>query len=316
MKREKVIMCSLLAVLLCLGLPRAYAEEFMPDSEIWEEMPVAEDEAFFDVLFFAEDEFFEAVPEAEPEAFTEDEFFFDEQFLTEDEFFEAVPEAEPEAFTEDEFFFDEQFLPEDEVFEAVLEAEPEEEAENNPQSAYSAEDTSVPGAETDTESDLILEGQKEPASETSYTEEDTETFDMEPETEPESAPELIVESEQINEPDPEPSFTLITPDDLSIVFGVETQSIGFVFVSDVTDMPEGARILLYIDDPAFVNVDDPYETIPLAITDEWGNNVICLYDEVMGEQAVELYIHVGAEDWNRAALGTYAATISYRAVVA
>ena len=235
--------------------------------------------------------------------------------MTEDEFFEAVPEAEPEAFTEDEFFFDEQFLPEDEVFEAVLEAEPEEEAENNPQSAYSAEDTSVPGAETDTESDLILEGQKEPASETSYTEEDTETFDMEPETEPESAPELIVESEQINEPDPEPSFTLITPDDLSIVFGVETQSIGFVFVSDVTDMPEGARILLYIDDPAFVNVDDPYETIPLAITDEWGNNVICLYDEVMGEQAVELYIHVGAEDWNRAALGTYAATISYRAVV-
>ena len=80
-------------------------------------------------------------------------------------------------------------------------------------------------------------------------------------------------------------------------------------------MPEGARIMLYIDDPAFVNVDDPDETIPLSITDAEGNNVICLWDEFTGERTVELFIHVSVEDWARAALGPYAATINYRAAV-
>lgn len=113
----------------------------------------------------------------------------------------------------------------------------------------------------------------------------------------------------------EASFTFHTPEDMSIVFGVETQSIGFVSVSDVTDMPEGARIMLHIDDPAFVNLDDPDETIPLSITDAEGNNTICLWDEFTGERTVELFIHVSAEDWARAALGGYAATINYRAAV-
>ena len=113
----------------------------------------------------------------------------------------------------------------------------------------------------------------------------------------------------------EASFTFHTPEDLSIVFGVESQSIGFVSVSDVTDMPEGARIMLHIDDPAFVNMDDADETIPLSITDAEGNNVICLWDEFTGERTVELFIHVSAEDWARAALGGYAATINYRAAV-
>ena len=113
----------------------------------------------------------------------------------------------------------------------------------------------------------------------------------------------------------EASFTFHTPEDLSIVFGVESQSIGFVSVSDVTDMPEGARIMLHIDDPAFVNLDDPDETIPLSITDAEGNNTICLWDEFTGERTVELFIHVSAEDWARAALGGYAATINYRAAV-
>ena len=113
----------------------------------------------------------------------------------------------------------------------------------------------------------------------------------------------------------EASFTFHTPEDLSIVFGVESQSIGFVSVSDVTDMPEGARIMLHIDDPAFVNMDDADETIPFSITDAEGNNVICLWDEFTGERTVELFIHVSAEDWARAALGGYAATIGYRAAV-
>ena len=113
----------------------------------------------------------------------------------------------------------------------------------------------------------------------------------------------------------EASFTFHAPEDIAITFGAETQSVGFASVSDVADMPEGARIMLYIDGPAFVNVDDADETIPLSITDAEGNNVICLWDEFTGERTVELFIHVGAEDWARAALGGYAATINYRAAV-
>lgn len=113
----------------------------------------------------------------------------------------------------------------------------------------------------------------------------------------------------------EASFTFHTPEDLSIVFGVESQSIGFVSVSDVTGLQEGQRILLYIESPAFVNLDSPEDTIPLSITDADGNDVICLWDEIAGERTVELFIHVSAEDWARAALGGYAATINYRAAV-
>lgn len=131
--------------------------------------------------------------------------------------------------------------------------------------------------------------------------------------------EPVAESEPDAEPEPEqkngPSFRFHPPEDIAITFGVETQSIGVVSVSDVSDMPEGARIMLYIDGPAFVNVDDADETIPLSITDAEGNNVICLWDEFTGERAVELFIHVSAEDWARAALGGYAATINYRAAV-
>ena len=112
-----------------------------------------------------------------------------------------------------------------------------------------------------------------------------------------------------------PSYLFHPPEDIAITFGVETQSVGFASVSDVAGMPEGARIMLYIDGPAFVNVDDPAEIIPLSITDAEGNNVICLWDEFTGERTVELFIHVGAEDWARAALGGYAATINYRAAV-
>lgn len=92
-------------------------------------------------------------------------------------------------------------------------------------------------------------------------------------------------------------------------------SVVFASVSDVSDMPEGARIMLYIDSPAFVNVDDPAEIIPLSITDAEGNDVICLWDEFTGERTVELFIHVSADNWARAALGGYAATIGYRAAV-
>lgn len=113
----------------------------------------------------------------------------------------------------------------------------------------------------------------------------------------------------------EASFTFHTPEDMSITFGVETQSVGFASVSDVTDMPEGARILLYIESPAFVNLDSPEDNIPLSITDADGNDVICLWDESAGERTVELFLHVSADDWARAALGSYAATINYRAAV-
>ncbi len=113
----------------------------------------------------------------------------------------------------------------------------------------------------------------------------------------------------------EASFTFHTPEDMSIVFGAETQSIGFVSVSEATGLREGQRIVLYIESPAFVNLDSPDETIPLSITDAEGNNVICLWDETMGERTVELFIHISAEDWARAALGRYAATIDYRAAV-
>ena len=112
-----------------------------------------------------------------------------------------------------------------------------------------------------------------------------------------------------------PSFRFHLPEDIAITFGVESQSVGFASVSEVSDMPKGARIMLYIDSPAFVNVDDADETIPLSITDAEGNEVICLWDEFTGEQTAELFIHVSAEDWAHAALGGYAAVISYRAAV-
>lgn len=132
-----------------------------------------------------------------------------------------------------------------------------------------------------------------------------EPFEPEPEPQPEPEPE----------PEPKLSFLFHPPEDTPITFGVETQSVGFASVSDVRDMPEGARIMLYIDGPAFVNIDDADETIPLSITDAEGNNVICLWDEFTGERTVELFIHVSADDWARAALGGYAATINYRAAV-
>lgn len=134
-----------------------------------------------------------------------------------------------------------------------------------------------------------------------------EPFEPEPEPQPEAEPAPEAKNGSL--------FTLHTPEDMSITFGAETQSVGFASVSDVADMPEGARIMLFIDGPAFVNVDDADETIPLSITDAEGNNVICLWDEFTGERTVELFIHVGAEDWARVALGGYAATINYRAAV-
>jgi hypothetical protein len=140
-----------------------------------------------------------------------------------------------------------------------------------------------------------------------------EPFEPEPEPQPETEP--APEGEPAPEAKNGSLFTLHTPEDMSITFGVETRSVGFASVSDVADMPEGARIMLYIDGPAFVNVDDADETIPLSITDAEGNNVICLWDEFTGERTVELFIHVGAEDWARVALGGYVATINYRAAV-
>ena len=134
-----------------------------------------------------------------------------------------------------------------------------------------------------------------------------EPFETEPEPQPEAEPAPEAKSGSL--------FILHTPEDMSITFGVETQSIGFASATDVSDMPEGARIILYIDNPAFVNLDTPDDLIPLSITDADGNNVICLWDEFTGERTVELFIHVSAEDWARAALGGYAATIHYRAAV-
>lgn len=139
------------------------------------------------------------------------------------------------------------------------------------------------------------------------------------ETQDSATEEQIEEELDLIDAEPElteiPSYLFHPPEDIAITFGVETQSIGVVSVSDVSDMPEGARIILYIDNPAFVNLDTPDETIPLSITDAEGNNVICLWDEFTGERTVELFIHVSAEDWARAALGGYAATINYRAAV-
>ncbi len=132
-----------------------------------------------------------------------------------------------------------------------------------------------------------------------------EPFEPEPEPQPEPEPE----------PEPKLSFLFHPPEDMSITFGVETQSVGFASVSDVTGMPEGARIMLYIDGPAFVNMDDADETIPLSITDAEGNNVICFWDEFTGERTMELFIHVSADDWARASLGRYAAMIRYSTVV-
>ena len=134
-----------------------------------------------------------------------------------------------------------------------------------------------------------------------------EPFEPEPEPQPEAEPAPEAKNGSL--------FTLHTPEDMSITFGVETQSIGFASATDVSDMPEGARIILFIDNPAFVNLDTPDETIPLSITDAEGNDVICLWDEFTGERTVELFIHVSADDWARAALGGYAATINYRAAV-
>ena len=134
-----------------------------------------------------------------------------------------------------------------------------------------------------------------------------------------SPDEQLEEEDDLIDSEPEltdtQSFLFQTPEDIAITFGVESQSIGFTSVSEVSDMPEGARIMLYIDDPAFVNVDDPDETIPLSITDAEGNDVICLWDEAEGERTVELFIHVSSEDWARTALGSYAATINYRTTV-
>lgn len=134
-----------------------------------------------------------------------------------------------------------------------------------------------------------------------------------------SPDEQLEEEDDLIDSEPEltdtQSFLFQTPEDIAITFGVESQSIGFTSVSEVSDMPEGARIMLYIDDPAFVNVDDPDETIPLSITDADGNDVICLWDEAEGERTVELFIHVSSEDWARTALGSYAATINYRTAV-
>lgn len=134
-----------------------------------------------------------------------------------------------------------------------------------------------------------------------------------------STDEQLEEEDDLIDSEPEltdtQSFLFQTPEDIAITFGVESQSIGFTSVSEVSDMPEGARIMLYIDDPAFVNVDDPDETIPLSITDADGNDVICLWDEAEGERTVELFIHVSSEDWARTVLGSYAATINYRTAV-
>ena len=169
--------------------------------------------------------------------------------------------------------------------------------------------------------------EEEPVAEEIFIEEsapapEEEIFYEEPdpdETQDPSIDEQFEEEIDLTDAEPEltdiPSFLFHTPEDMTITFGVETQSIGFASVSDVADMPEGARIMLHIDGPAFVNVDDPAEIIPLSITDVDGNDVICLWDEFTGERTVELFIHVSAEDWVRAALGGYAATINYRAAV-
>ena len=139
------------------------------------------------------------------------------------------------------------------------------------------------------------------------------------ETQDSATEEQIEEELDLIDAEPElteiPSYLFHPPEDIAITFGVESQSVGFASVSDVADMPEGARIMLYIDSPSFVNVDDPAEIIPLSITDAEGNDVICLWDEFTGERTVELFIHISADDWARAALGGYAATIGYRAAV-
>ena len=153
-------------------------------------------------------------------------------------------------------------------------------------------------------------------------EEEINLIDAEPvpdEIQDSSPDEQLEEEDDLIDSEPEltdtQSFLFQTPEDIAITFGVESQSIGFTSVSEVSDMPEGARIMLYIDDPAFVNVDDADETIPLSITDADGNDVICLWDEAEGERTVELFIHVSSEDWARTALGSYAATINYRTTV-
>lgn len=158
--------------------------------------------------------------------------------------------------------------------------------------------------------------EEEPIEEEPTEEEPTEEEPTEEEpTEEEPTEEEPTKKELAEELPAAPSYLLFTPTDLSVVFGLELQAVGSVSVADVSGMPEGARILLYIDSPAFVNLDDPQEIIPLSITDEWGNDVICLWDEFTGEQTVELYLRVSAENWARASLGRYAAMIRYSTVV-
>ena len=135
-------------------------------------------------------------------------------------------------------------------------------------------------------------------------------FEIEDEEDPEPEPEAEPEEEI------EPSFALHTPEDIQIEFGLECQPIGFVSVSDVVGVPEWARVMLVIESPAFVNLDDPDETIPFTITDAEGNDEIILYDETDGAQPVELFIHVSPDAWSRASLSAYAVTVNYSAVMA
>ena len=178
--------------------------------------------------------------------------------------------------------------------------------------AIELEDEQTPEPEDAPADDIDDEDEPEDApadvAEDEYEPEDAPAADADDEDEPEDADSFWEEPEDAR-------FFLHTPENLTIVFGLEWQSIGFVSVSDVTGLWEGERILLYTDGAAFVNLDDPYETIPFAITDAWGNDVICLYDEELGEQAVELFISISPDAWDRAAVGSYAATLQYHAVV-
>ena len=237
---------------------------------------------------FAED----FLPEEEPAA--EEEVFPEEEPVAEEEVF---PEEEPAA---EEIFIEESApAPEEEIF--YEEPDPDE--------------TQDPSIDEQLVAEEIFIEESAPALE-------EEIFYEEPvpdETQDSSIDDQLEEEIDLIDAEPEltdiPSFLFQTPEDMTITFGVESQSVGFASVSDVTDIPAGARILLHIDDPAIVNVDDADETIPLSITDADGNDTICLWDETMGARTVELFIHVSDEDWARAALGSYAATINYRAAV-
>lgn len=189
--------------------------------------------------------------------------------------------------------------------EATFEAQPE------PEWAAVAEPAEEPVPEEEPESET------EPDPEPDVTSETEPSQELQPEPEYDPQPEQQPESETQPQPEAvsEPTFTLHTPQDLSIVFGQEHQLIGYASVSDVSGFQPWQRIVLYIDGVAFVNLENPAETIPLSITDSSWNSVICLWDGYTGAHTAELYIHVSADAWARAALGTYAATISYRAEV-